>query len=71
MNFFKDENGMLSMGRLISFVAAMNGIIVFTIKSFISTDDIGANIMNGCIFMVATAIGGKALQTFGEKMGKK
>jgi hypothetical protein len=71
MNFFKDESGQLSMGRLISFIAALNGVVVFTVKTFTSTDDIGVNVMNGCIFMIATAIGGKALQTFGEKMGKK
>ena len=65
--FFKAENGQLSMGRLISFLAAMNGIVVFTAKSFLSADDIGVNIMNGCIIMIGTAIGGKALQTFGEK----
>ena len=68
--FFKDDNGNFSMGRLVTFVTALNAIVIFNIKVIMTTGDIGSNVANACIWMIAAAIGGKGLQKIGENMKK-
>lgn len=70
MKQFFMENEKLSMGRLITFIAAMNALIVFTVKVFLSEGDIGENTANACIWMLSAAILGKGVQKIGESLKK-
>ena len=61
----------ISMGRLLSFLIVVNTLIVFNIKVFMSDGDIGVNVMNACIWMIGCGVGGKAIQSGAEMLGKK
>ena len=69
--FFCDDTGALSMGRLLTFVIAMNSIIILNIAAFVGNGEIGTNLGNVVIWSLGVAMGGKAIQTFGESYGAK
>lgn len=69
MNIFNDNNDKISMGRVLSFIASIVGLLIFTavcILSVMKGQDIGANIMQGCVFLVSAGILGKGIQKFAE-----
>jgi len=64
------ETGKTSMGRLLAFVATVTGLVIFAGLSVIAQlkgMDLGANITNGCIWIISAGILGKGLSKFAEK----
>jgi hypothetical protein len=66
--FFHDQKGQLSMGRLLSFLLFINMVIMFNYKTIMS-NDLGVNIANIIIWSFGIAIIGKGIGKFAE--GKK
>jgi len=69
--FFCDDDGNLSMGRLLAFLAAVNSIVVFNVMAFTRVEDLGPNAANIIIWTLGIAITGKAVSKVGENIKKK
>jgi len=68
MKQFFCDGDQLSMGRLIVFLSALTGLVVFSVKSFVDSGDIGTNTLNGCMWLIGLAIVGKAGSKVAENM---
>lgn len=69
-NYFEDDNGSKSMGRLLSFCSTWVGLILGSTVSILATwkgGDVGATVGMIVASFVAVGIGGKVAQKFAEK----
>lgn len=68
--YFESEPGEKSMGRLLSFVACISGIIIFggaAILALYKGADVGSNILAGCMALVGIGVTGKTVEYFAQK----
>jgi len=72
--FFSSDPESPSMGRLLSFIVTLSGVLIFAIAACLAIykgQDMGSNIVNGCIWMAGAGVVGKGLQKAAENMGSK
>lgn len=70
IGYFEGAAGERSMGRLLSFIACLAGVVIFagaTVLALWKGADVGPNVLSGCMALVGIGIAGKAVGAFADR----